>query len=135
MGNCHKDNTKYLEKMAERLSQLHEYTKWQFKKNNIKIMILVLLKENNLSICHWILGKSVEVNPGGDGKIRQGVDNQGNHGKIRDLYNSGKVMEKSGNFVKISPNQGTLHFCLLNVAKKSSNRRYQKKQQEEKEIK
>ena len=26
--------------------------------------------------------------------ILQGVDNQGNHGKIRDLYNSGKVMEK-----------------------------------------
>ena len=30
-------------------------------------------------------------------------------------------MEKSGNFVKISPNQGTLHFCLLNVAKKLQN--------------
>ena len=52
----------------------------------------------------------------------QGVDNQGNHGKIRDLYNSGKVMEKSGNFVKISPNQGTLHFCRLNVAKKLPNK-------------
>ena len=65
----------------------------------------------------------------------QGVDNQGNHGKIRDLYYSGKVMEKSGNFVKISPNQGTLHFCLLNVAKKSSNRQYQKRKQEEKKIK
>ena len=43
-------------------------------------------------------------------QLLQGVDNQGNHGKISDLYNSGKVMEKSGNFVKISPNQGTLHF-------------------------
>ena len=58
----------------------------------------------------------------------QGVDNQGNHGKIRDLYNSGKIMEKSGNFVKISPNRGTLHFCLLNVAKKLPNRRYQKEE-------
>ena len=48
----------------------------------------------------------------------QGVDNQGNHGKIRELYSSGKIMEKSENFVKISPNQGTFHFCLLNVAKK-----------------
>ena len=44
-------------------------------------------------------------------------------------------MEKSGNFVKISPNQGTLHFCLLNVAKKSPKRRYQKWKQEEKEMK
>ena len=35
-------------------------------------------------------------------------------------------MEKSGNFIKISPNQGTLHFYLLNVAKKLPNRRYQK---------
>ena len=37
-------------------------------------------------------------------------------------------MEKSGNFVKISPNQGTLHFHLLNVAKKSPNTRYQKEE-------
>ena len=35
-------------------------------------------------------------------------------------------MKKSGNFVKISPNQGTLHFYLLNVDKKLPNRRYQK---------
>ena len=55
--------------------------------------------------------------------------------EIGDLYNSGKVMEKSGNFLKVSPNQGTLHFCLLNVAKKLPNRRYQKRKQEEKEMK
>ena len=48
--------------------------------------------------------------------------------EIGDLYNSGKVMEKSGNFLKVSPNQGTLHFCLLNVAKKLPNRRYQKEE-------
>ena len=55
----------------------------------------------------------------------QGVDDQGNHEKIRDLYNSGKVMEKSENFVKITKNQGTLHLYLLIVTKKSPNRRYQ----------
>ena len=27
-------------------------------------------------------------------------------------------MENSGNFIKLSPNQGTLHFCLLNIVKK-----------------
>ena len=37
-------------------------------------------------------------------------------------------MEKSGNFAKISPNRGTLHFYLPNVAKKSPNRRYQKEE-------
>ena len=35
-------------------------------------------------------------------------------------------MEKSGNFVKIFTNQGTLHFYLLDVSKKSQNRQYQK---------
>ena len=44
-------------------------------------------------------------------------------------------MEKSGKFVKISPNRGTLHFCLLNIAKKLPKRWYQKRKQEEKEIK
>ena len=28
------------------------------------------------------------------------------------------ILEKSGSFVKLSPNQGTLQFCLLNIAKK-----------------
>ena len=37
-------------------------------------------------------------------------------------------MKMSENFVKISPNQGTLHFYLLNVAEKSPNRRYQKEE-------
>ena len=37
-------------------------------------------------------------------------------------------MEKSGNFAKISPNQGTLRFYLLNIAKKLPNRRYQKEE-------
>ena len=67
--------------------------------------------------------------------LDQGVDNRGNHGKIRDLYNSGKVMKKSGNFVKVSPNQRTLHFYLLNVPKKLPKRLYQKRKQEEKEMK
>ena len=45
------------------------------------------------------------------------------------------VLEKSGNFVKISPNQGTLQYCLLNIAKKSPKRQYQKRKQKEKEMK
>ena len=44
-------------------------------------------------------------------------------------------MEKSGNFVKMSPNQGTLHFCHPNIAKKLPNERYQKRKQEKKEMK
>lgn len=52
------------------LSQLHERTKWQFEKNNIKIGTVVLLKEDNLPVCHWVLGRIEEVIPGRDGKIR-----------------------------------------------------------------
>ena len=55
--------------------------------------------------------------------------------EIRELENSGKIMENSGNFVKLSSNQGTLHFCFLNIVKKLPNRRYQKKNQKEKEMK
>ena len=43
-------------------------------------------------------------------------------------------MENSGNFLKLSPNQGILHFCLLNIAKKPRNRQYQKRKEEEKEM-
>ena len=44
------------------------------------------------------------------------------------LFRMSTIREKSGNFVKISPNQGTLHFYLLNLAKKTPNRRYQKEE-------
>ena len=37
-------------------------------------------------------------------------------------------MEKSGKFVKISPNQGTLQICLLSIAKKSPNRTISKEE-------
>ena len=67
--------------------------------------------------------------------ITQGVSNQGDHGKVRELNNSAKIMENLVNFVKLSLNQGTLHFCLLNIAKKSPNKRYQKRKHEEKEMK
>ena len=82
---------------------------------------------------------------------KQGGDNQGNqgnHGKIRDLYNSGKVMEKSGTFIileKSWKNHGIFYkylqirelyiFAFLRSLKKSSNRRYQMSKQEEKEMK
>ena len=58
-----------------------------------------------------------------------------NHGKIRELDNSRKIMENLGNFVKLFPNQGNLHFCLFNIVKKLPNRWYEKMNQEEKEIK
>ena len=90
------------------------------KRNNVSHLIIFIFQV-------YVFKKYIQ------GVYKQG--NQGNHGKIRDLYNSGKVMEKSGNFVKMFPNQGTLHFCLLNVAKKLPNRRYQKRKQEEKEMK
>ena len=54
----------------------------------------------------------------------QGVDNQ-EFREIMEKSGTFLILEKSGNFVNISPNQGTLHFYFLNVTKKSPNRRYQ----------
>ena len=45
------------------------------------------------------------------------------------------ILEKSGNFVKISPNQGALHFYLLNVTKNRQTDDIKKRKQEEKEMK
>ena len=58
--------------------------------------------------------------------------------KIQDVYNhgnQGNIMENLGNFVKLSPNQGTLYFCLLNIVQKLPNRPDQKRNQEQKEMK
>ena len=52
--------------------------------------------------------------------------------KSGNFDNSGKIIENSGNFIKLFPSQGTLHFCLLNVTKKSP---ISKRKQEEKEMK
>lgn len=64
------------------LSNLQQRSKWFFEKDNVKIGDLVLLKEDNLAVCNWPLGRLVEVFPGKDGKIRV-VDVKTQHGVFK----------------------------------------------------
>lgn len=41
-----------------------------FEKNNVEIGKLVLIKEENLTVTHWLKGRITEVFPGFDNKIR-----------------------------------------------------------------
>ncbi|GFY33675.1 integrase catalytic domain-containing protein [Trichonephila clavipes] len=43
------------------LSTLQNRNKWYFQKNNVKIHDMVILKEDNLPVCNWPLGKILEV--------------------------------------------------------------------------
>ncbi|XP_055952313.1 uncharacterized protein LOC129988184 isoform X1 [Argiope bruennichi] len=52
------------------LSTLQNRNKWFFEKNNVKINDMVILKEENLSVCNWPLGRILEVYYGKDNKIR-----------------------------------------------------------------
>nr|XP_042912917.1 uncharacterized protein LOC110282134 [Parasteatoda tepidariorum] len=52
------------------LSTLQNRTKWYFEKNNVKINDMVILKEDNLAVCNWPLGRVLEVYSGKDKKIR-----------------------------------------------------------------
>ncbi|GBM68720.1 hypothetical protein AVEN_69134-1 [Araneus ventricosus] len=52
------------------LNHLQQRSKWQFEKNYLKIGSLVLLKEDNLPPCKWVIGRVKDVIPGSDGKIR-----------------------------------------------------------------
>ncbi|GFS90657.1 uncharacterized protein TNCV_4098401 [Trichonephila clavipes] len=52
------------------LSTLQNRNKWYFEKNNVKIHDMVILKEDNLPVCNWPLGRILEVHHGKDNKIR-----------------------------------------------------------------
>ncbi|GFT69344.1 integrase catalytic domain-containing protein [Trichonephila clavipes] len=51
------------------LSTLQNRNKWYFEKNNVKIYDMVILKEDNLPLCNWPLGRILEVYQGKDNKI------------------------------------------------------------------
>ncbi|GBM32032.1 hypothetical protein AVEN_127373-1 [Araneus ventricosus] len=52
------------------LNHLQRRSKWQFEKKYLKIESLVLLKEDNLPPCKWVIGRVKDVIPGSDRKIR-----------------------------------------------------------------
>ena len=54
----------------EYLNTLQQRTKWQSDQSNIKIGTLVLIKEDDLPVNRWVLGRIIKVIPGPDNKIR-----------------------------------------------------------------
>ncbi|GFV90153.1 integrase catalytic domain-containing protein [Trichonephila clavipes] len=50
------------------LNHLQQRNKWQFEKNNVAVVCLVLLKENDLPPCKWAMARILEVIYGTDGK-------------------------------------------------------------------
>lgn len=52
------------------LSHLQNRHKWLFEKDNIVPDTLVLLKDPQLPVCRWSLGRILKTIPGSDGKVR-----------------------------------------------------------------
>ena len=67
--------TKFVQTIWQRwqrdyLSNLQQRSKWMFSKDNLSINSIVLIKEDNLPICKWLLGRIIQVFPGNDNKVR-----------------------------------------------------------------
>lgn len=52
------------------LNTLQQRSKWYVKKDNVKVGDLVIIKEDNVAVCNWPLGRITEVFSGLDNKIR-----------------------------------------------------------------
>ncbi|GFS54628.1 integrase catalytic domain-containing protein [Trichonephila clavipes] len=52
------------------LSNLQQRSKWKFEKDNAGVGDLVLIKEDNLAVNKWLMGRLIEVFPGKDNRIR-----------------------------------------------------------------
>ncbi|GFW27091.1 integrase catalytic domain-containing protein [Trichonephila clavipes] len=52
------------------LSNLQQRSKWKFEKDNARVGDLVLIKEDNLAINKWLMGRLIEVFPKKDNRIR-----------------------------------------------------------------
>ncbi|XP_054715403.1 uncharacterized protein LOC129224882 [Uloborus diversus] len=74
------------------LNALQQRCKWMFDKPNIKLGAVVLIKEDNLPVCKWLLGKIEKVYPGADGKIR-----------VVEVYTSSGVYKRSISKICILP--------------------------------
>ncbi|GFS88981.1 uncharacterized protein TNCV_3578091 [Trichonephila clavipes] len=64
---------------------LYQRSKWQFEKDNARVGDLVLIKEDNLAVNKWLMGKLIEVFPGKDNRIRV-VTIKTQHGGVKDLF-------------------------------------------------
>ncbi|GFY15483.1 uncharacterized protein TNCV_1572941 [Trichonephila clavipes] len=64
------------------LNNLQQRNKWQFHKDNVKLNTMVLIKDDNLPVNKWSLGRITKLVPGTDGKVRV-VEIKTNKGNIK----------------------------------------------------
>ncbi|GFT88514.1 uncharacterized protein TNCV_262961 [Trichonephila clavipes] len=64
------------------LNNLQQRNKWQFHKDNVKLNTMVLIKDDNLPVNKWSLGRITKLIPGTDGKVPV-VETKTNKGNIK----------------------------------------------------
>ncbi|GFU15148.1 uncharacterized protein TNCV_3789881 [Trichonephila clavipes] len=64
---------------------LYQRSKWKFEKDNARVGDLVLIKEDNLAVNKWLMGRLIEVFPGKDNRIRV-VTIKTQHGVVKKTY-------------------------------------------------
>ncbi|GFX25922.1 integrase catalytic domain-containing protein [Trichonephila clavipes] len=64
------------------LNNLQQRNKWQFHKDNVKLNTMVLIKDDNLPVNEWSLGRITKLVPGTDWKVRV-VEIKTNKGNIK----------------------------------------------------
>ncbi|GFV32308.1 integrase catalytic domain-containing protein [Trichonephila clavipes] len=64
------------------LNNLQQRNKWQFHKDNVKLNTMVLIKDDNLPVNKWSLGRITKLVPGTDGTVRV-VEIKTNKGNIK----------------------------------------------------
>ncbi|GFV62820.1 integrase catalytic domain-containing protein [Trichonephila clavipes] len=57
--------------VSDYLNSLQQRNKWHFEKKNAKIGDMVIIKEDNLPLCQWSLGRINNIYPGKDSKCSQ----------------------------------------------------------------
>ncbi|GFT77308.1 integrase catalytic domain-containing protein [Trichonephila clavipes] len=88
--NIHQRLTKIVQSIWKRwsnnyLSNLQQRSKWKFEKDNARVGDLVLIKEDNLAVNKWLMGRLIEVFPGKDNRIRV-VTIKTQHGVVKKTY-------------------------------------------------